>query len=38
MDYFAREYRCLDCGYIGWSRHVDLKHMEKRDAKSRQDA
>lgn len=30
MDYFAREYRCLDCGHVGWSRHIDLKHMEER--------
>lgn len=20
----ACEYRCLDCGHVGWSRHVDL--------------
>ncbi len=20
----AREYRCLDCGHVGWSAHVDL--------------
>lgn len=20
----AREYRCLDCGHIGWSRHPDV--------------
>ena len=19
-----REYECLDCGHIGWSRHIDL--------------
>jgi hypothetical protein len=21
----AREYRCLDCGHVGWSRHTDLE-------------
>lgn len=20
-------YQCLDCGHVGWSRHVDLKRM-----------
>lgn len=24
MSATAREYRCLDCGHVGWSRHVDL--------------
>jgi len=26
-----REYECLDCGHVGWSRHKDLEHKEKRD-------
>ena len=21
----AREYRCCDCGHVGWSRHTDLE-------------
>jgi len=21
------EYRCLDCGHIGWSRHVHMKNL-----------
>ncbi len=24
-----REFKCLDCGHVGWSRHVDLEYMEK---------
>jgi len=24
MDRIAREYRCLDCGHVGWSHHYDL--------------
>ena len=35
-DLVSREYRCEDCGHVGWSNHVDLKRKEKRDAK-RQD-
>lgn len=26
----AREYECLDCGHVGWSRHTDLKYLEKK--------
>lgn len=26
MDTVNREYRCLDCGHVGWSRHIDLRH------------
>lgn len=25
-----REYRCLDCGHVGWSCHVDLVAVEAR--------
>lgn len=25
-----REYRCLDCGHVGWSRHIDLEYKEQR--------
>ena len=28
MDCFSREYRC-SCGYVGWSRHNDLKRLER---------
>lgn len=24
------QYRCLDCGHIGWSRHVDLQRIAGR--------
>lgn len=24
----AREYRCRDCGHVGWSRHVELERKE----------
>lgn len=25
----SREYRCLDCGWVGWSRHKDLERKER---------
>jgi hypothetical protein len=25
-----RQYRCLDCGHVGWSRHADLKRKAER--------
>jgi hypothetical protein len=25
--YISREYRCLSCGHVGWSNHVDLAHL-----------
>lgn len=25
MDRISRQYRCRDCGHVGWSRHVDLR-------------
>lgn len=25
----ARQYRCLDCGNVGWSTHVDLEGLEE---------
>jgi len=25
MGRAAREYRCNDCGHVGWSKHVDLE-------------
>ena len=25
----AREYRCLDCGHVGWSFHSDLELKER---------
>ena len=25
-SHIDREYRCLDCGHVGWSCHVDLAH------------
>jgi hypothetical protein len=24
-----RQYECLDCGHVGWSRHIDLERQEK---------
>lgn len=27
-----REYKCLDCGHVGWSRHSDLERMEKHES------
>lgn len=24
----SREYQCLDCGHVGWSRHHDLEVLE----------
>jgi hypothetical protein len=24
-----REYRCLDCGWQGWSTHIDLAHARE---------
>lgn len=29
---FSREYRCA-CGHVGWSRHVDLEHLESNSEK-----
>lgn len=26
----VREYRCLDCGHVGWSNHKDLERLEDR--------
>lgn len=31
-DRYAREYRCLDCGHCGFSRHIDLMHKESRES------
>ncbi len=28
----AREYKCSDCGHIGWSRHIDLEDKERHEA------
>lgn len=25
---FQRQYRCLVCGFVGWSNHYDLERME----------
>lgn len=25
-----RQYRCKNCGHVGWSRHCDLERLEKR--------
>jgi hypothetical protein len=30
MTRTRREYRCLTCGYVGWSAHKDLERMEAR--------
>lgn len=30
MTNVSREYRCLDCGHVGWSRHVDLVCLTQR--------
>lgn len=27
-----REYECLDCRHVGWSRHTDLERLEARRA------
>lgn len=27
----SREYRCRDCGHVGWSSHVDLQRREEED-------
>lgn len=24
----SREYECLDCGHVGWSRHIDLDQLD----------
>lgn len=29
MDRIAREYRCLDCKHVGWSRHYDLPRLAR---------
>lgn len=26
------EYECMDCGHVGWSRHLDLEHQYNRVA------
>lgn len=26
----VREYRCLTCGHVGWSNHIELERMEAR--------
>jgi len=28
-DDVQREYRCRDCGHVGWSRHSDLRRKAK---------
>ena len=28
----SREYKCSDCGHVGWSRHNDLERTERRQA------
>lgn len=28
-----REYECLDCRHVGWSRHMDLQYLERRRAR-----
>ncbi len=28
-DTTSRQYRCEDCGHVGWSTHVDLKRLEE---------
>lgn len=33
----TREYRCLDCNHVGWSRHIDLEHKAERLAAQRSD-
>jgi hypothetical protein len=30
-----RQYRCLDCGHVGWSRHIDLERLEGSGPKAR---
>jgi hypothetical protein len=30
-----REYRCSDCGHVGWSRHTDLERLEGAGPKAR---
>lgn len=27
----SRQYRCLDCGHVGWSTHKELERMEEND-------
>ncbi len=29
---YAREYTCRDCKHTGWSRHIDLRDKEAREA------
>lgn len=29
----AREYRCLTCGHVGWSRHIQLKYKAEHEGK-----
>jgi hypothetical protein len=28
-DWTSRQYRCEDCGHVGWSTHYDLKRLEE---------
>jgi len=36
--HIAREYKCNDCGHVGWSRHTDLERVERRQAGEDRDA
>lgn len=31
----SREYRCSDCGHVGWSRHIDLEALPDAGPKAR---
>lgn len=37
-DDVSRQYRCLDCGYVGRSRHLDLRRLQERGANLSQEA
>lgn len=30
----SREYECQDCGWVGWSRHIDLRYLERKNRRS----
>jgi hypothetical protein len=32
-DRVSRQYKCMDCGHVGWSKHTDLKHASDRRSK-----
>lgn len=27
----SREYKCQDCGHVGWSKHIDLERKAEKE-------